>query len=117
MVQLVRWIGLGVLAVVAVITFVVATPGDVKGVDNSAMITLIEADHDANNARADGAPQQQVVNGWTTHSYLTLLSSQLDEIASTNPPVDHRTPALLLILVLAATLHFATSSTEAAAKT
>ena len=36
----------------------------------------IRSDHRSDNISASGAPQQQVVNGWTTHAYLELVSEQ-----------------------------------------
>lgn len=49
--------------------------------------------NDANNARTEGAPQQEVVNGWRNIEYLNLLCEQ---------PVgsDNRRDALILIGLL-----------------
>ncbi|WP_157719907.1 hypothetical protein [Microlunatus sagamiharensis] len=46
--------------------------------DPASTIAVIERTDDANNANASGAPQQAVVNGWTTIDYLRLLAQQSD---------------------------------------
>ncbi|NPC42946.1 hypothetical protein [Nocardioides sp. zg-1230] len=53
----------------------------------------IESMDDANNARTEGAPQQEVVNGWTTIEYLNLLSTQQEH------DNDRRDMLLLLMLL------------------
>lgn len=50
----------------------------------------IEDLDDANNQQAQGAPQQAVVNGWTTIEYLNLLSTQQEQS-------DDRRDALILV--------------------
>jgi hypothetical protein len=62
-------------------------------------VAAIEASDDANNEIADGAPQQEVVNGWTTTAYLSLLSKQAEEAAAPAPRDDR--PAAMLGLCVA----------------
>lgn len=57
----------------------------------------IEQTNDANNASTEGAPQQEVVNGWTTIEYLRLLSIQQEES-------DNRRDALFLLAVVGGTV-------------
>lgn len=60
----------GVVAVLA-LTTALASPGSV---DDS--LASIARNHTTDNTRAQGAPQQQVVNGWTTHEYLALIAER-----------------------------------------
>ena len=54
----------------------------------------IESIDDLNNESTAGAPQQDVVNGWTTIEYLNLLSTQQEHESN-------RRDALLLLILLA----------------
>ena len=53
----------------------------------------IESIDDLNNESTAGAPQQEVVNGWTTIEYLNLLSTQQEH-------ENNRRDALLLLILL-----------------
>jgi hypothetical protein len=53
----------------------------------------IESIDDLNNESTAGAPQQEVVNGWTTIEYLNLLSTQQEHESN-------RRDALLLLILL-----------------
>lgn len=64
---------------------------------------IAEAD-DANNDRTEGAPQQAVVNGWTTIDQLELLSIQQEESDIRREQSDNRRDALLLLLVVGVAL-------------
>ena len=67
----------------------------------------------ANNLRTEGAPQQQVVNGWTAKDLLTIIAKQNIDILTAQgavvdatgtlqtAPFDDRIPALLVIAVIA----------------
>ena len=68
-------------------------------------------DNEANDARTDSAPQQQVVNGWVARDLLTIIANtnaDLLEAAgalaeSTGAPSsssDQRVPALLLLMII-----------------
>lgn len=120
--QLARQIGLAVIAVAAIAVWFVIAPSEPDPVSafdpNSKTYTnLIDAtldDYEANNDRADSAPQQQVVNGWVAKDLLMIMAYQntdlLDAVgglgdqnatASTLAVRDDRTPALLVLVVVA----------------
>ena len=120
--QLARQIGLAVIAVAAVAVWFVMAPSEpdpVTGFDPTSktytsLIDLTLEDYDANNDRADSAPQQQVVNGWVAKDLLTIMAYQntdlLDAVgglgdqnatASSLAVRDDRTPALLVLAVVA----------------
>lgn len=95
----VRLGGAIVLAVAAVLVFFIAKPDVSKfKADQSAAL----ADDSLNNARAEGAPQQAVVNGWTTRDLLTVIAAE-------NRQRDPRIPAELVLAVLGLALIAATS--------
>ncbi len=120
----IRRVGLSLLAIAAVIVWFLMAPATADTVDNfdptskdySNLVRTALDDYDANNALADSAPKQQVVNGWVTRDILTILAYQnldlLDavgalgdqnaaESASGLAVRDDRIPALLLLAVLA----------------
>lgn len=134
---LVRQIGLALLAAAAVAVFFVMEPeeGDLppdlptfapEASDYADLVDQALADFEANEARADSAPQQQVVAGWVAKDLLTVvalegaqnvealdtLTDQNDLIyraATTREQRDDRPAALLVIGVLAISLWGATS--------
>jgi hypothetical protein len=116
----IRFLGFAVLAIAAAAAFVYFTPKDVtssyalpSASQYESLITQVLADDVANNLRTEGAPQQQVVNGWTARDLLTIIAKEQADIlraqgavvdATGNlqtQPFDQRIPALLLIGVLA----------------
>jgi len=120
--QVARQIGLAVVVLAAVAVWFLMAPSDPEPVSvfdptSKTYTSLIDAtisDYDANNARTDSAPQQQVVNGWVAKDLLTIMAYQntdlLDAVgglgdqnatASTLAVRDDRTPALLLLVVVA----------------
>jgi hypothetical protein len=120
--QFARQIGLAVILVAAVAVWFVMAPSEpdpVTGFDPTSktytsLIDLTLEDYDANNDRADSAPQQQVVNGWVAKDLLTIMAYQntdlLDAVgglgdqnatASSLAVRDDRTPALLVLVVVA----------------
>ena len=120
--QLARQIGLAAIGIGAIAVWFLLAPTEpdpVTGFDPTSRtyMDLIEtalSDYDANNARADSAPQQQVVNGWVTKDLLTIISFQntdlLDAVgglgdqnatASSLAVRDDRVPALLVLVVAA----------------
>lgn len=75
------------------------------------LISQALSDNDANEARTDSAPQQQVVNGWVARDLLTIIAranadlleaaaAAADNRAEGNPGSDQRVPALLALTVL-----------------
>lgn len=74
--------------------------------DSSARLADIQIRDAANNQGTEGAPQQAVVNGWTTNDLLRLMVEQ-DAAA---PSADPRPAALMFIGVLAVILGVATAA-------
>jgi hypothetical protein len=94
--QIIRRIGAVVLIIAALgIWFGMKPAQDTKaGTYHSAISAALDADT-ANNAKTEGAPQQTVVNGWTAKDLLTVIAQE----GASQPPVDER-PAALLVLVI-----------------
>lgn len=116
----VRNAGFLLLAVAAVAVFVVlrpkidtVTPTLPSSTSYESLISSALAADTANNLRTEGAPQQQVVNGWTAKDLLTIIAKENIDIlkaqgavvdatgALNTTPFDERIPVLLLIGVLA----------------
>jgi hypothetical protein len=117
-----RVAGFGVLAVSAAAVWFLMAPAppaaaqfDLSVRDYARLINVALDDHDANEARADSAPKQQVVNGWVARDLLTIIAWQqtdlleaLGSLGDQNSSVvsavavrDDRVPALLGLVVLA----------------
>jgi hypothetical protein len=101
-VLLVRRIGAVVLAVAAVIIWFAMAPDDSSG--SSSDVNRALAEYELNEARTEGAPQQQVVNGWVAKDLLAIIAEQQDRAVS-----DERLPALAVLLVFGLALHIATT--------
>ena len=116
----VRLAGYLVLAMAAVAVFIVlrpkidtVTPTLPSSTSYESLISDALAADTANNLRTTGAPQQQVVNGWTAKDLLTIIAKEDSDIlkaqgavvdatgALNTTPFDERIPALLLLGVLA----------------
>ncbi len=100
--SLVRRIGAVVLAVAAVVVWFAMAPSESS--DRSADIAGALAEYELNEAMTQGAPQQQVVNGWVARDLLTVIAEQQNDSAT-----DDRLPALGVLVVLGLALHLATS--------
>lgn len=98
-----RRIGAAVLALTAVIIWFAMAPDDSS--DRSRDISRALATYELNDARTEGAPQQQVVNGWVAKDLLTVIAEQQND-----PTTDTRLPALAVLGVLGLALHIGTSS-------
>src|SRR4051794_2615515 len=109
--NVVRRVGALALVVAAVGVWFGLNPTGPTALDHGSPRADIESTDSANNARAEGAPQQTVVNGWTTNDYLALLSTQLDE-ASAPPEQDLRPAAMLGLCVVGIALIALTSPSE-----
>ncbi|MGY1704936.1 hypothetical protein ACI79C_10200 [Geodermatophilus sp. SYSU D00697] len=105
---LVRRIGAVVLALAAVVVWFAMAPDESS--NRSADIASALADYEVNDARTQGAPQQQVVNGWVAKDLLTIIAEQQNESVT-----DDRLPALAILVVLGLALHLATSTRPAEA--
>lgn len=121
-----RRVALAVLAVAAVAVWFVLEPVDEQppseidatSRDYLDLIDTALSDFEANERRADSAPQQQVVAGWVIRDLETIQAYQsvdlleaVGALGGQEPVVvrDDRTPALLLIGVLAIVVIGATS--------
>jgi hypothetical protein len=91
-----------VLALAAVVVWFAMAPDESS--DRSTDIARALADYELNEAQTQGAPQQQVVNGWVAKDLLTIIAEQQNESVT-----DERLPALALLVVLGLALHIATS--------
>ncbi|WP_156253082.1 hypothetical protein [Pseudactinotalea terrae] len=101
-------VGSAIIAIVAILTLAFLGPQD-DTTDGSSERMIIWIDDEANQERTQGAPQQQVVNGWTSNALLDLISTQLDE------PHDDRPAILLALGVILLGLSVATTSPRAVA--
>ena len=112
-----RW-SLGVIAVLAIGVFLLMEPDppaegslSLTPTNYQTLINVALSDNEANDARADSAPQQQVVNGWVTRDLLHIqaleLADLLDTVSQENAQSqlvaanDPRVAALLALAVLA----------------
>jgi hypothetical protein len=91
------------LALAAVVVWFAMAPDESS--DRSPDIASALAEYELNNARTQGAPQQQVVNGWVTKDLLAVIAEQQNESVT-----DERLPALAVLVVLGLALHMATST-------
>lgn len=133
----VRRIGLVILAVAAVGVYFLLEPDDpdlpssipdlaLGASDYADLVDQALADFEANEERADSAPQQQVVAGWVARDLLAVIAlegaqnvSALDVLAEQNEQIfaalttpeqrDNRPAALLTLGVIAIALWGATS--------
>lgn len=104
--MLVRRLGALVLAIAAALVMVVLAPHDSV---TASDISNVMIEDTLNQGRAEGAPQQSVVNGWTARDLLELTATQGVEAR------DHRPAALLALLVLGLCLGLATAPSNAPA--
>jgi hypothetical protein len=96
---LARRLGAVALALAAIVVWFTMAPED-----RSSDISRALTEYSLNEARTEGAPQQQVVNGWVAKDLLTIIAEQQNDAAS-----DERIPALAGLLVLGAALYVFTS--------
>lgn len=110
-VAIIRHVGAVVLVAAAATVWFTMEPEAPATLDHSVEAAAIEVEDDANNELTDGAPQQTVVNGWTTNAYLALISSQMDA-ASRPAPRDDRPAAMLGLCVVGIAFLIATTRTR-----
>ncbi len=136
----IRRTGMVMLAIAAVVIFVTGKPGEPQPAtalptpgrlvtDYSPATESALSDYRSNNANAESAPQQQVVNGWVARDLLTIQTRELNDALrsldliagqnvaihdalTTRAPRDDRPTALLLILTLAVVLWGFTAETR-----
>jgi hypothetical protein len=104
---LARRVGAVVLVLAAIVVWFAMAPED-----RSSDISQALTDYSLNEARTQGAPQQQVVNGWVAKDLLTIIAEQQNDAAS-----DERVPALAGLLVLGVALYVFTSPRRVAEQT
>jgi hypothetical protein len=74
---LVRRLGFGVLAVLAIVSWLTLGPTRAKSINQyEQAIKAANANYEANNVAADRAPQREVVNGWFSRDMQTIMAEQ-----------------------------------------
>jgi hypothetical protein len=80
--------------------------------DYQSLIEQALVADEANNLRAEGAPQQAVVNGWTARDLLTIIAKENQDLLAAQgavvdatgtlqtTPFDNRVPGLLLVAIV-----------------
>ncbi len=120
----IRRVGFVAIAAIGVVIWVVLAPPPVADTrfnlsvgDYAELVNQALDDADANESRADSAPQQQVVNGWVARDLLTIIALQNTDLlegigllgeqaaAVSVPTRDDRVPALVGLAVLAICWH------------
>lgn len=99
---IVRRIGSGFLAFMAVVVWFAMAPEEHAVSSTSShdrSITQALEEFELNNQNAQGAPQQQVVNGWVARDLLSVVAAQQNDLiaASASQTPDPRVPALLML--------------------
>ncbi|MCE0488290.1 hypothetical protein [Ornithinimicrobium sediminis] len=82
------------------ITWFVATPDGADEISWSDRTSVADSMADLNNESAEGAPQQQVVNGWHVADLATIQIEQLEVQHLQSLEAERRTAALLFWLGL-----------------
>ena len=72
-----------------------------SGLDYVDLVDQALADGVLNESRAESAPQQQVVNGWTARDLLSIIALAQADTLSAVTTRDDRTPALIGLAALA----------------
>ena len=99
-----RRAGLAVIAAAALWVWLGNAPAEEAAATGGAqrferLIEVALDDFEANEERAESAPQQQVVNGWVARDLLTIIAYQQNALLS--QPRDERPAALAGLAVLA----------------
>jgi len=117
--KIARLVGLAAIAVLAVIVGVITVGAEEEGTSQSttyeSVIGAALADYEANDALAESAPQQQVVNGWIARDLLEVMArqnaqlienqdSQLSSAARTNSLLQGTLAVLVLGVIAVAVL-------------
>jgi hypothetical protein len=94
-----RLLGAAVWAGLAVTLFFLMAPQDVA--DTRADVSLALGAYEMNEDRAQGAPQQQVVNGWVAKDLLAILAEQQSDAARAERQAADRLAAEVALGVIA----------------
>jgi hypothetical protein len=103
---LVRATGAVLLAGLAVVLWFVMAPEEMD--DSTAELAAALAEYEANQARADGAMQQQVVNGWVAKDLLAIVAEQANDSARADRQAEDRLAAEAVVAVVALAFGIAT---------
>jgi hypothetical protein len=98
--------GAVLLAGLAVVLWFVMAPEEID--DSTAEVAAALAEYEANEARTDGAMEQQVVNGWVAKDLLALVVEQADDSARADRQADDRLAAEAVVAVVALAFGIAT---------
>lgn len=99
---IVRVLGLVALAAAAVAVVALVQPETPSVPDHSGEITAALTDAAVNEASAESAPQQQVVNGWVARDLLEVVAEQNDAALQLGAREEDQRPTLLLLLAVLA---------------
>lgn len=102
----VRATGAVLLTGLAVVLWFVMAPEEIH--DSTAEVAVVLAEYEANEARADGAMQQQVVNGWVAKDLLAIVAEQASDSARADRQADDRLAAEAVVAVVALAFGIAT---------
>ena len=110
----VRKLGAILIALAAVVVWFAMAPGSTSeptldAETSASAIESIMTNDVVDQGRAEGAPQQAVVNGWTSRDLLEVLAKQG---AVSGAEDDNRPAALLLLAVIGVALILFTSGIE-----
>lgn len=104
--RLVALVVILVLAIGAAALALTGKPEEYDASDSGILISAALSSAEANEALADSAPQQQVVNGWVARDLLSIIARQNDsalaaqaEIANQQARTNQLLRGLLLVLV------------------
>lgn len=84
------------VAVAAVLWFGPVVSGETATSEYEELLDSALGDAELNNVRAEGAPQQQVVNGWTNRDLQAIQIMQRNDLLA----AQYRQTALLTLLVI-----------------
>ncbi len=105
-IRLIRLTGALLIVVAAVVIWVSMAPDPVADRTDSVQEALVEST--INEAGAEGAPQQAVVNGWVARDLLTVVASTTNEAARADQQAADRLAAEVALLAVAVAFGIAT---------
>jgi hypothetical protein len=102
----VRVVGAGLLAATAMALWFGMAPDEIPG--KAPVVSAALANYASDNRRAEGAPQQTVVNGWIAKDLLTIVIQQGDQAALAERQASDRLAAEAALIVVAVGFGIAT---------
>jgi hypothetical protein len=91
-----------------VILWFIMAPDEVP--DRSSEVSVALAFYESTEARTQGAPQQQVVNGWVAKDLLAIVAEQAADSARADRQAADRLAAENVLVVVAVAFGIATQS-------